>query len=158
VCQLLADLLRKSLAAGNRESVPLAEEVALAKSYLSVEQVRFGERLGVETRVEPAAEGWKVPALVLQPIVENAVTHGVSARLEGGTVRIAALVENGYLVVTIDNPRDPGAPSRPGSGLGLENVRRRLEAVYGRDAEVQVTKGPDRFRVELRLPASPASL
>jgi LytS/YehU family sensor histidine kinase len=153
VCQLLAELLRKSLAAGNRESVTLAEEVALARSYLSVEQVRFGERLGVETRIEAAAEDWKVPSLLLQPLVENAITHGVSARLEGGTVTIEAKVEDGRLLLVVENPRDPDSPSREGTGLGLENVRRRLAAVYGREAGFRVAPGADRFRVELRLPS-----
>jgi hypothetical protein len=155
VCQLLADLLRRSLAAGARESVALAEEVALARSYLSVEQVRFGERLAVETEIDPAAEAWRVPPLLLQPLVENAVTHGVSKLLEGGTVRLEAAVRDGRLVVAIENPRDPGSPARPGAGLGLDSVRRRLEAVYGRPARVEVKPAPDLFRVELTLPATP---
>jgi two-component system, LytTR family, sensor histidine kinase AlgZ len=153
VCQLLAELLRRSLAAGTRESVPLSEEIALARSYLSVEQVRFGERLTVEARVDPNAEGWRVPPLLLQPLVENAVTHGTSSRLEGGTVTLEAAVANGRLALAVANPRDPDSASRPGTGLGLDSVRRRLEAVYGRDAEMNVHRSASGFRVELRLPS-----
>jgi two-component system sensor histidine kinase AlgZ len=155
VCQPLAELLRKSLAAGNRESVPLSEDIALARSYLSVEQVRFGERLAVSTRVDPNAEAWRVPPLLLQPLVENAVTHGTSSRLEGGTVTVEAGLQNGRLLLIVENPRDPDSAARPGTGLGLDSVRRRLDAVYGRDAEMSVQKSDSTFRVELRLPSFP---
>jgi len=155
VCQLLAELLRKSLAAGNRESVPLAEDIALARSYLSVEQVRFGDRLAVLTRVDPNAESWRVPPLLLQPLVENAVTHGTSSRLEGGTVTLEAGLQDGRLLLVVENPRDPDSAARPGAGLGLDSVRRRLDAVYGRAAEMNVQRSASGFRVELRLPSFP---
>ncbi|HSF03895.1 MAG TPA: histidine kinase [Solirubrobacterales bacterium] len=155
VCELLAELLRRSLAAGERESVTLAEEIALARSYLSVEQVRFGERLAVETRVDPAAEAWLVPSLILQPLVENAVTHGIASRLHGGAVALEAAVRNGRLVLVVENPRDPEAAPRPGTGVGLDNVRRRLDAVYGGEAEMGVKASAAGFRVELLLPSRP---
>jgi hypothetical protein len=156
VCLLLADLLRQSLAAGQQDFQPLAQEVALVRNYLAVEKVRFGDRLSVEVEVSDEAAACRLPSLLLQPLAENAVTHGIASLLEGGTVRIAASVEeDGRLLVSVENPRDGTSPTRPGTGLGLESVRRRLEAVYGREAAVHVTPDPDRFRVRLGLPATP---
>ncbi|HEY6548434.1 MAG TPA: histidine kinase [Vicinamibacteria bacterium] len=155
VCLLLADLLRQSLSAGKHDFATLGQELALVRSYLAVEKVRFGERLLVEEQIEAAAEACRVPSLLLQPLAENAVTHGIAALLEGGTVRVRAELRSGELVVALENPRDEAARSRPGTGLGLDSVRRRLDAVYGREATVAVTREPSSFRVELRLPLSP---
>ncbi len=153
ICELLAELLRRSLAAGNREWVTLADEIALARSYLSVEQVRFGERLAVQARVGPAAEAWRVPSLILQPLVENAVTHGIASRLNGGVITVEAAVRDGRLVLVVENPKDSEASLRPGTGLGLDSVRRRLEAVYGGEAAMLVEPSAGGFRVELHLPS-----
>jgi two-component system sensor histidine kinase AlgZ len=94
-----------------------------------------------------------VPPLILQPLVENAVTHGIAQLLDGGTVRLCAERQGESLHVSIENPRDPDTPGRRGTGIGLQNVRRRLAALHGDAAEVRVVPGPERFRVELRLPA-----
>jgi hypothetical protein len=153
VCVLLADLLRQSLAAGRSELWPLGQELALARNYLAVEKVRFGERLTVETHVDAAAEACPVPTLLLQPLAENAITHGIASLVDGGAVRIDASLRDGRLAVVVSNPRDPTSPSRPGTGLGLESVKRRLEAIYGHEAALRVQNGSDQFRVELALPA-----
>jgi two-component system, LytTR family, sensor histidine kinase AlgZ len=153
MCQLLGDFLRTSLALGARERVAFEEELALAERYLAIEQVRFGARLGVETRVEPRARGCLVPPLLIQPLIENAVKHGVADRVEGGVVRIEAQRRGGALVIDVENPRDPEAPPRRGSGLGLKNVRQRLEALDPQHARVDVFGEPERFRVQVTLPA-----
>src|SRR5262249_49528922 len=90
MCVMLADFLRRSLALGGRAEVTLAEELELAERYLEIERVRFGSRLEVALDVEPETLHCMVPALVLQPLVENAVTHGIAQSLEGGAVRIGA--------------------------------------------------------------------
>jgi len=153
MCQLLGDFFRTSLALGARERVAFSEELALAERYLSIEQVRFGERLAVEKTIEPAAERCQVPPLLIQPLVENAVKHGVADRVEGGTVKIAARRNGEALEIAVENPRDPDAPPRRGHGLGLENVRQRLEALDPRATRVDVFREPERFRVVLSLPA-----
>jgi two-component system sensor histidine kinase AlgZ len=153
MCHLLGDFLRTSLALGARARVPLGEELALAEHYLSVEQIRFGQRLAVERDVEVAAERCLVPPLLLQPLVENAVKHGVASRVEGGVVRIAARRRAGRLEVSVENPFDADAPARRGQGLGLENVRRRLEALDADSAGLQVSREEGRFRAALYLPA-----
>jgi hypothetical protein len=156
MCQLLGDFLRQSLSLGGRERVTLAEELALADRYLAIEQVRFGARLEVDTQAEDAARRCLVPPLLLQPLVENAVKHGVADRVEGGTIRIEARRNAESLVVAVENPRDPDAPPRRGQGLGLENVRARLDALDRRRTRVDVDRGPDHFKVTLTLPVSEA--
>src|SRR5262245_53781552 len=156
MCQLLGDFLRTSLALGGRDRVTLAEELELAGRYLAIEQVRFGPRLGFEREVEPGAERCLIPPLLIQPLIENAVKHGVADRIEGGVIRIEALRRDGALAIAVENPRDPEAPPRRGQGMGLENVRRRLAARDPRTAGVDVTCEPERFRVVVRLPAEEA--
>jgi two-component system, LytTR family, sensor histidine kinase AlgZ len=156
MCQLLGDFLRLSLGLGASERVALSEELALAENYLAIEQVRFGSRLCVERHVDAAAATCLVPPLLIQPLIENAVKHGVADRVEGGTVRIDASVVGDELRIEVANPRDPAAPPRRGQGLGLENVRQRLRALDPRTTRVDVFPEPESFRVRLTLPAVPA--
>ncbi len=102
---------------------------------------------------DDAARACPVPPLVLQPLVENAVTHGVAQMLDGGEIRIEAERRGEELRIAIVNPRDAESPGRKGTGIGLQNVKRRLFALHGDAAEVRVVPGDSSFRVELRLPA-----
>ncbi len=154
LCVRLGDFLRRSLTLGSREAIPLAEELDLVEQLLAIEKVRFGDRLVHELRADDAARACTVPPLVLQPLVENAITHGIAQMLDGGTVRVAAQKNGPELLITVENPRDPDSPGRKGTGIGLQNVKRRLAALHGAAAEVRVVPTPDAFRVELRLPAS----
>src|SRR6267378_5927740 len=153
MCQLLGEFLRASLSLGARESVAFGEELSLAERYLAVEQVRFGARLGFEKHIAPEAERCMVPPLLIQPLIENAVKHGVADRVEGGTVRVNAEVRGGTLEIAVENPRDPDAPPRRGHGLGLENVRQRLNALDPSGTRVDVFREEQSFRVRLVLPA-----
>ena len=153
MCEGLGDFLRRTLNLGARDSVPLSEELALVERYLAIEQVRFGARLAVERAIEPGAEACRVPPLLLQPLVENAVKHGVSGRVEGGTVRIEAKRDGSRLLIAIENPVDEDAPPRKGEGLGLENVRRRLSVLGGRDANLDARRNGSSYRVQLSLSA-----
>jgi two-component system sensor histidine kinase AlgZ len=149
----LADFLRRSLTVGSRETIPLAEELDLAEQLLSIERVRFGDRLSHVVVADDAARACLVPPLVLQPLVENAVTHGIAQMLDGGEIRIEADRRGEELRIAIVNPRDPESPGRKGAGIGLQNVKRRLFALHANAAEVRVVPGDSSFRVELRLPA-----
>ncbi|MEQ1834128.1 MAG: histidine kinase [Candidatus Eisenbacteria bacterium] len=153
MCEGLGDFLRRTLALGARDSVTLGEELALVERYLGIEQVRFGDRLRVERAVDPQATACQVPPLLLQPLVENAIKHGIQDLLEGGAVRIEARVEGAQLRVVVENPVDPEAPSRRGEGVGLANVRRRLEVFGARDAHLSSVLAGEKFRVTLLLPA-----
>ena len=152
MCLRLAEFLRKSLAVGESESIPLLEELALAKAYLAVEALRFGPRLSIEEDVD-LTEPCEIPPLLLQPLVENAVRHGIGSRVEGGAIRLEARQTGRRLRIVIENPCDPDAPSRRGTGLGLANVRARLAARYGSDAIFAARHLKDRYLVVLSLPS-----
>jgi hypothetical protein len=152
MCQLLADFLRDSLALGGESRISLEREVALAEQYLRVEQVRFGQRLQVKSAVAPGSAAVAVPPLILQPLVENAVRHGVATRLDGGLIEISTTRAGARAVVVVANPRDPDL-GRPGTGFGLEIVRRRLSASFGDEAALAVEPAPESYRVVVTMPA-----
>jgi LytS/YehU family sensor histidine kinase len=128
MCLGLASFLRQSLAVGERASIRFGEELSLARSYLDVERIRFGKRLAVEEAIEPSGEECLIPPLLLQPLVENAVVHGIATLAEGGAVRLKPAAPN-RLRIVIENPFDPDAPARASGGLGLKMVRDRLAAL-----------------------------
>src|SRR3954463_9934720 len=152
MCLLLADFLRDTLALGSRARIPLSRELSLARRFLAIEQVRFGERLQVDIESPPNAAECEVPPLVLQPLVENAVTHGVAHVLEGGVVRIRVERRAVSLVITVDNPCDPERPAGRGTGLGLRNVRQRLQSVYGDDGMLDAREAEGRYVARIQLP------
>lgn len=152
MCTLLADFLRDTLNVSSRDQIPLAEELALTDRFLGIEQVRFGERLRVERHVDAAAGTCRVPPLLLQPLVENAVTHGIAGLIEGGVIRLDVARRHGRLSIAIENPRDLDTPPPPRRGVGLDNVRQRLTVMFGGDARLDTRADPGRFRVELALP------
>jgi signal transduction histidine kinase len=154
MCVLLADFLRESLALGAQERIALTDELALVRRFLEVEQVRFGDRLQMTIDADGAGH-CLVPPLLLQPIVENAVTHGVAHVLEGGTVRIGAALRGSTLSLVVENPCDPERPRGTGAGVGLANVRARLRALHGADARVTASETHGRWRVAISLPADP---
>jgi two-component system sensor histidine kinase AlgZ len=153
MCILLADFLRMTLGLGEKALVPLSEEFELLRRFLAIEKARFGDRLCVEAHVETQAQACLVPPLILQPLVENAIIHGIAGLPAGGTVRLSAECSGGQLHLSIENSVDPDAvPSRKG-GLGLANVRQRLDARYGKEASMNTIAEEEFFRVTLSLPA-----
>jgi LytS/YehU family sensor histidine kinase len=151
MCIRLADFLRISLRLGERESVPFREEMELTRMYLDVEQVRFGSRLGLTEDVDPACADCQIPALLIQPLVENAVKHGIALLEEGGAISMTGRREGDTIRFTIENPFDPDAPATR-SGIGLANVRQRLEARYGNAARMEIQTEARLYRVILTLP------
>jgi sensor histidine kinase YesM len=152
MCALLSDFLRTTLGMSERSSISLREELALAHRYLAVERVRFGDRLTVTEDVDASALDVSVPPLLLQPLVENAVKHGIGARLEGGVLSLAARRSGGRVSIVVENPADVGAEKPAGTGLGLANVRRRVAACWGDAGYVGTRLLDGRFRVEIELP------
>src|SRR5258706_4172214 len=106
MCIRLSDFLRSTLGLGERESITWHEELQLARIYLDVEQVRFGARLHVEINVDDACSDCLVPPLVLQPLIENAVKHGIATMVDGGTIRVECHVNDGLLAVSVENGFD----------------------------------------------------
>ena len=152
MCLLLGEFLRTSVKLGAQDQIPFSEELGLAERYLEIERVRYGTRLAVERSIEDGVGGCTVPALLLQPLVENAVTHGIAHLVDGGTVRLEARRAGGSLQVAVENRCDPERPKRPRTGVGLANVRKRLSAKYGSAASIRAGEADGRFRVELALP------
>jgi Histidine kinase len=154
MCLLLGDFLRESLALEGEERITLARELKLAERFLAVERIRFGDRLDVEIDAGPDADSCLVPALLLQPIVENAVTHGVAHMLGQARLRIQASRTTGRLSILVENPCDPDRPRGRGAGVGLGNVRARLTTLHGNEAFVNAIEEDGLWRVELSLPAT----
>ncbi len=152
MCVLLSDFLRSSLRMGDRERIPLGEELALARSFLAIQQIRFGTRLQIEEDVSDGAVGCLIPPLLLQPLVENAVTHGVATRVEGASICIKITKTATRVAICVENNFD-GDARRSRGGVGLANVRKRLEVCYGDLGSMEVREVGDRFRVEVELPA-----
>lgn len=154
MCIRLAEFLRKTLGIGEKSQIALGEELELIHAYLSVEQIRFGKRLRLEESAEPGALPCMVPPLLLQPLVENAVRHGIATLAEGGWIRLD--IKNGLpenLSIRIENNFDPDAPRRRGTNIGLKNVRQRLDTTYGNRARFDVRTNGNEFQVALELPA-----
>lgn len=152
MCVKLSDFLRRSLGLGERTSVALSEELELCRGYLAIEQVRFGPRLRLDWQVEPEAEAALLPPLLLQPLVENAIKHGVSPLPQGGEVRVEAKRDGAAVRILIENPVDLDAPRPLGLGLGLRQVRQRLIGRFGEGAAFEATLADGRHAVRLSFP------
>ncbi len=150
----LSSFLRNSLAADPGRLVPLEEELSLIEEYLDIEGVRFGERLAVEIDCDPEAGEALVPSFIVQPLVENAIKHGVAPSKEPVQIRIKAAVERGDLCIDVENgfAQDSAVTSFGSSGVGLKNIERRLEAVYGRRASLTSEKQSDRYLARICIP------
>ncbi|CAN5743222.1 histidine kinase [soil metagenome] len=135
----LSQLLRHALESAGTEEVPLQEELRIARTYLEIEQARFEDRLRVHWKIDPATYAAQVPHLILQPLVENAIRHGIAPRASEGTLEIAAERRNGTLLLSVrdDGVGMPGAGG-PGPGVGLANTRARLRQLYGARHSLEV--------------------
>ena len=153
MCVLLGDFLRLTLGLGEKASVHLSEELDLLQKYMAIEKVRFGTRLRIREEIQEDSKACLLPPLLLQPLVENAVKHGIASLPEGGDVRLAVQRQNGRLDVVVENSWDPEAPSRRSGGMGLKNVQSRLEARYGKEATLRISTEGELFQVSLSLPA-----
>jgi two-component system, LytTR family, sensor histidine kinase AlgZ len=156
MCILLADFLRTTLGLGEKRRISFAEELALLHRYLAIEKVRFGSRLNMEENIQDETKTFLLPPMLLQPLIENAVTHGIANLPEGGMVRLASSGHDGRLSISIENSFDPDSTPLHRSGRGLKNVRDRLEASYGNEASMRVSTEAGRYLVELSIPAHSA--
>ena len=149
----LSDLFRAALAE-HGESVTLAQEIELAKNYLSIEQVRFGDRLQVQWQLDPAANLAKLPPLLLQPLVENAVHHGVEPSPQGANIVISTKRAGSKVIVQITNTLPPvrSTSSTAGSGMALNNVRERLRLLHDLESAFRTELKDGLFNVRIELP------
>lgn len=150
----LARTLRYTLASGDQDLVSLERELEMVDDYLSLESMRLAERLTVERDVQPAARTARVPAMLLQTLVENALKHGIAELKGGGTLRISARVAGHEVVLRVENPRPDGGATRSGDGVGLKNATARLRLLFGDRASLRLDlEQPGRAAAEVRLPA-----
>ncbi len=154
VLEDIADLFRV-LMRDSRERVPLGNEIALCKQYLAIEQLRLGDRLTANWRVDDAALGALVPTLLLQPLIENAVHHGIEPAMGAGTIDIDIGRTGRYIDIGITNPwqGDAAAEATRGNRIGLDNVRQRLALVHDLEANIESSVRDGRYVVRIRLPA-----
>lgn len=153
---LLADFLRKSLSLGSKKKITLGEETDLSSNFLAIEKIRFGERLSVSFDIDPAAVNCLVPPLVLQPLIENAIKHGIGHLIEGGTIVIQTKRLGSRIRVSVENPVDPDAQTKKGANVGLDNIRKRLQTLYADDARVDIIREDHQFKVEMFIPTEEA--
>lgn len=147
----LADVLRRTLARTSRTTGTLEEELEYLKAYLAVEQQRYGDRLQVSWEIADETRRMALPPLLLQPLVENALRHGLGARLEGGHLAIAAAHEGDSLRLSVTDD-GAGLPSRPEEGTGIGNLRRRLSTLYGDRARFTLQQNNGTTVAQLDLP------
>ncbi len=149
----LSELLRVSLGSAGEQEVTLARELEVLQHYVDIQQVRFGDRLVVSVLAAPEIHQAMVPNLILQPLVENALKHGLASRVEGGHVKVEARRDGVWLVLGVT---DDGVGEAPGTtrreGVGLSNTRARLEQLYGEHQRMEVVGDAAGFRVTISVP------
>ncbi|MFH1008354.1 MAG: histidine kinase [Candidatus Latescibacterota bacterium] len=155
----LSNILRHLLSA-KEDFVPVSEELELIDAYLDIEAVRFGEgKLHIEKEIDPDTLGAMIPSMLLQPIVENAVKHGIAPKIDGGTIRISTRMDGGHVRILVEDD-GVGIPSdrlahlfEQGSGIGISNVNERLKGIFGPEHRLNLESGPGRgVRAVMAIP------
>jgi two-component system sensor histidine kinase AlgZ len=147
----LSSLFRYTLTAPKRGLVTLEEELTIVQGYLAIEQERLGARLTCEVDVDPSILRWGLPALTLQPLVENAIKHGIAPAVGGGTIRVRGWADDGLVHIAITDSGS-GHSREGGTGEGLDNVRRRLRATFGARSNVMLSAAPAATEAHVTFP------
>ena len=149
--QDLADLFRANLSE-KRNTITLADELEVARTYQRIEHLRLGERLSIDWQIDTLPKLALVPGLLLQPLLENAIYHGIEPQRGGGTVTISGEIAGGLITIVVRNPVSGASSDRQGNQLALANIRERLELLYGERALVKAGRFGDEYIVTLRFP------
>ncbi|MBW2095544.1 MAG: sensor histidine kinase [Deltaproteobacteria bacterium] len=168
----LSTYLRRNLRE-NQSVIPVAEELQQVRSYLSIEQARFGDRIRVSVDVEEGCQDWPVPPLIIQPLVENAIKHGICGREDGGSIRVGIARSNGELSISVDDDgvgmekellrtvfsKEADDPGKNAGGIGLRNINQRLEKVYGPQYRLRIKSSPHKgTAIRMKIPRSSSIL
>lgn len=148
----LSDFLRSSLGRDNSELLKVSEELERMELYLDIEKVRFGDRIKVSKAIEDKCLTMTLPNMMLQPLYENAIKYGIYEQVDGVSIRIECRCDSGNLNISITNSYDCRAVPQKGKGIGLKNVRNRLELIYGIPDLVTIEKDKECFAVRLLIP------
>ncbi|PID43698.1 MAG: histidine kinase [Proteobacteria bacterium] len=153
----LSEIFRATLKT-DRLQIPLSEELDLCARYLNIEQLRLGDRLRIEWFIDKRVQNMEIPPLMLQPLVENAVYHGIQPRKEGGTIRVRTEKKADFVYIMISNPSDPESGGRKnsqraaGNQIAIENIRHRITTLYGERAVLKCSLHNNQYVVTLRFP------
>jgi two-component system LytT family sensor kinase len=150
----LSEFMRYALSRKDEQPVSLQSELENLRLYLDIEKVRFGDKLTTEENIENDCLYINIPVMLLQPLYENAVKHGVYESTEGVKVLTCAKIINGYMELTISSNYEPGHASAKGTGTGLINVIRRIELTYGNKGSLKTTRNDGIYTVKIFIPAS----
>jgi two-component system LytT family sensor kinase len=150
----LSDFLRKVVDTSDRHEVPLGEEVQFLQKYLDIQKVRFADRLNLSVQVPEELRRAQVPSLILQPIVENSIKHGISKEVQGGLIRVSAFRSDGRLTLSVynDGPNLPKDYENNSSGIGIANLRSRLRAMFGDSFEFSLRNHDTGVEVLISVP------
>jgi len=148
----LADFFRKTLTLSEQEKITLDQELCLCDDFLAVEKIRFGKKLHSKVEVDEPTKRASIPPMILQPLLENAIKHGIRTIRQGGCITIKIVRNGDWLHIRVTNPVNTDTPPVPGSGLGLQNLRARFQALYSDQARVEWRCTEQEFVVELTLP------
>jgi len=150
----LSDLLRRVLDDSGNQEVSLGEEMEFLETYLEIQKTRFAERLRLSMNVPKEFLSARVPSLILQPMVENAIEHGIEKRAAGGLLRIGAVRDNGFLTLSVynDGPCIPDDWEQRRAGVGIANVRSRLQTLYGEASKLDIQNREQGVEVQLSVP------
>ena len=150
--QDMADMFRMAMA-DTQDLVPLRQEIGLSKQYIALEQLRMGERLRVDWQIQDVPDDALIPPLLLQPLLENAVYHGIEPLPQGGSITVALRRSGDELRLKVENPcASNGAAPHAGNKMALQNIRERLALLFDVEARYKVESGADFYRVEITLP------
>lgn len=148
----LANFFRQTLALSEKSRITLNEEISLCNNFLAIEKIRFGKKLQVTMEIDSRAMPCLIPPMILQPMVENAIKHGIRDLVDGGTIEITSLVRDNWLYISIQNPVDTQPSTTSGNGSGIKNLQARFASIYADQARLSTTKSPDAFVVEMAIP------
>lgn len=148
----LSEFFRATIRKDDRKWILISEEIEQLQLFLNIEKIRFGSRLKVEFQVEEDAQSLKIPQLLIQPLLENAVKHGLNGVIGEVTIEIDIRRRSNYLEITIVNPYDPSGGQAQGTGFGLNAVRRRLYLLFGRYDLIEVSPADQYFTVWMKIP------
>lgn len=148
----LSSFMRNTLAKNERQKSRLLDEINAGKLYLDIEKVRFEDKFDFIEDVKPECKEMEVPSMILQPLFENAIKHGVYESLEKVIIKLYCQMEKEYFRITVENNFDPESLPRKGSGIGLKNIQNRMKLIYNQDNLVQVEKKGNIFRINIYIP------
>ncbi|MBC3807351.1 histidine kinase [Undibacterium seohonense] len=148
----LAQFFRQTLALSEKQKITLSEEITLCNHFLVIEKIRFGKKLQVHMEIDPTSDNCLLPPMLLQPLLENAIKHGIRDLIDGGTIIVSSKVRDPWLFIAIDNPVDTQPSQTQGTGTGLKNLQARLRTLYGDKSRVEWRITEQTFHIEIALP------